>query len=100
MITEFGFEASRDGPVEERGTYAFQANSVAFHLGVLATKSWLSGALYFALQNFVAWPGYTGGNPLPDPPFHQKGLLDFDGNPKPAWSVVSQIYHATRQIAP
>jgi beta-glucuronidase len=100
MITEFGFEASRDGPVEERGTYAFQANAVAFHLGVFATKPWLSGALYFALQNFVAWPGYTGGNPLPDPPFHQKGLLDFNGNPKPAWSVVSQIYHSTQQISP
>ncbi len=25
MITEFGFDGNRDGPVEERGTYAFQA---------------------------------------------------------------------------
>ena len=100
MVTEFGFEANRDGPVEERGTYAFQADSVAFHLNVFATKPWLSGALYFALQNFVAWPGFTGGNPEPDPPFHQKGLLDFGGDPKPAWAVVSQIYHSTRQIAP
>ena len=24
MVTEFGFDANRDGPVEERGTYAFQ----------------------------------------------------------------------------
>ncbi len=100
MITEFGFEANRDGPVEERGTYAFQANAVAFHLNVFATKPWLSGALYFALQNFVAWPGYAGGDPEPDPPFHQKGLLDFNGAPKPAWSVVSQIYHSTQQMAP
>ncbi len=100
MITEFGFDGSRDGPVEERGTYAFQADSVAFHLGVFATKPWLSGAMYFALQNYVAFPQYSGGDPRPDPPYNQKGLVDFAGNPKPAWSVVSQIYHSTVQIAP
>ncbi|HTU87368.1 MAG TPA: glycoside hydrolase family 2 TIM barrel-domain containing protein [Solirubrobacteraceae bacterium] len=100
MITEFGFDANRDGPVEERGTYAFQSNSVAFHLGVFASKPWLSGAMYFVLQDYVAFPTYSGGNPLPDPPFNQKGLLDINGNPKPAWSVVSQIYHSTQQIAP
>ena len=100
MITEFGFDANRDGPVEERGTYAFQANSVAFHLGVFATKPWLSGAMYFALQDYVAFPTYSGGDPRPDPPFNQKGLVDFNGNEKPAWAVVSQIYHSTQQIAP
>ena len=100
MITEFGFDANRNGPVEERGTYAFQANSVAFHLGVFASKPWLSGAMYFVLQDYVAFPQYSGGDPLPVAPYNQKGLLDFEGNPKPAWSVVSQIYHSTQQIAP
>jgi beta-glucuronidase len=100
FVTEFGFDGNRDGPVEERGTYEFQSNSVAYHLNVFATKSWLSGALYFVLQDYVAFPTYSGGNPWPDPPFNQKGLLDLNGNPKPAWSVVSQIYHATQQIGP
>jgi beta-glucuronidase len=100
MVTEFGFDGSRDGPVEERGTYAFQADAVAFHLGVFATKPWLSGAMYFALQNYVAFPQYSGGDPRPDPPYNQKGLVDFAGNLKPAWSAVSQIYHSTVQIAP
>jgi beta-glucuronidase len=100
MVTEFGFDANRTGPVEERGTYAFQANSVAFHLGVFATKPWLSGAMYFALQDYVAFPTYSGGDPRPDPPYNQKGLVDFNGNEKPAWAVVSQIYHSTEQIAP
>jgi beta-glucuronidase len=100
MITEFGFDGSRDGPVEERGTYEFQANSVAFHLNVFATKPWLSGAMYFALQNYVAFPQYSGGDPRADPPYNQKGLVDFNGNPKPAFGVVSDIYHATQQIAP
>ena len=53
MVTEFGFDGNRNGPVEERGTYAFQANSVAFHLGVFASKPWLSGAMYFALR--ITW---------------------------------------------
>jgi hypothetical protein len=73
---------------------------VAFHLNVFATKPWLSGAIYFALQNYVAFPQYSGGDPRPDPPYNQKGLIDFSGNEKPAWAVVSQIYHATVQIAP
>ena len=100
MVTEFGFEADRDGPVEERGTYAFQANSAAFHLGVFATKHWLSGALYFALQDFAVQPNWAGGNPYPDPPFLHKGLIDLQGVAKPAFAVVSAIFHATRQIAP
>ncbi|HLJ02093.1 MAG TPA: glycoside hydrolase family 2 TIM barrel-domain containing protein [Solirubrobacteraceae bacterium] len=100
MITEFGFEADRAGPVEERGTYAFQAQSAAFHLDVFATKRWLSGALYFALQDFAVTPGWTGGNPWPDPPFLHKGLLDLNGAPKPAFAVVARIFHRTVQIAP
>ena len=52
----------------------FQANSVAFHLGVFASKPWLSGAIYFLLQDAATWLGYSGGNPRPNPPFDQKGL--------------------------
>ncbi len=98
FVSEFGFEANRTGPVEERGTYAFQAAAAAFHLGVFASKPWLSGAIYFALQDFAVTPGWTGGNPWPDPPFLHKGLVDLSGNEKPAFSAVSQIFHATRQV--
>jgi beta-glucuronidase len=100
FITEFGFDANRNGPVEERGTYQFQSNSVAFHLGVFATKPWLSGVAYQTLQDYAAYPGYNGGNPWPNTPWNQKGLVDQYGNVKPAFSVVSQIYHATAQVAP
>jgi len=100
LVTEFGFEANRNGPVEEKGTYQFQANSAAYHLEVFATKPWLSGALYFALQDFAVTPGWAGGNPWPDPPFLHKGLIDLSGHPKPAFSVVAAIFHATRQIGP
>jgi beta-glucuronidase len=100
FVSEFGFESDRGGPVEEHGTYQFQADAVAYHLSVFATKAWLSGAIYSLLQDTPASPGFAGGNPLPDPPFDHKGLLDLQGNPKPAWSVVASSYHATTQIAP
>ncbi len=100
MVTEFGFEANRHGPVEERGTYEFQADSAAYHLGVFATKPWLSGAIYFALQDFAARPGWGGGDPWPDPPWVQKGLVDEYGNLKPAFGIVSSIFHSTTQLAP
>ena len=57
FVTEFGFDANRDGPLDVRGTFQFQANSAAFHLGVFATKPWLSGAMYFPLQDFANNPG-------------------------------------------
>jgi beta-glucuronidase len=100
MITEFGFEANRDGPVEERGTYAFAANAATFHLQVFASKPWLSGAIYFPLQDFAAKPGWGGGNPLPDPPWVHKGVISPTGQVKPLFSVLSAIYHATAQLAP
>ena len=60
FVTEFGFEANRPGPVDERGTYAFQADAAAYHLGVFAQKPWLSGAIYWALAGLRARPGMVG----------------------------------------
>lgn len=92
LVTEFGFDGNRAGPVEEHGTYAFQSDAIAYHLGVFATKPWLSGAMYFALQNYAAYPGYNGGDPLANPPFNEKGVIDFQGNAKPAAATIASIY--------
>ncbi len=100
MVTEFGFDGDRNGPVEEYGTYQHQDDMLAFHLGVLAGKSWLSGAIIQTLQDFVSSPWYNGGDPWPDPPFNQKGLVDRYGNPKPAFGIVSGSFHATQQLGP
>ena len=100
FVTEFGFEGNRDGPVEERGTYEFQSDATAFHLGVFASKPWLSGAIYFVLQDFAARPGWGGGNPWPDPPYVHKGVVDLQGNPKPVFETIASIFRSTVQIAP
>jgi len=100
IISEFGFDANHHGPASRRGTYEYQAAAIAYHLHVFATKPWLSGAIYFLLQDFAARPGWAGGNPNPHSPFVQKGLIDVYGHLKPAFSVIASMYHATVQIAP
>jgi beta-glucuronidase len=101
MITEFGFEGDRSGPVEERGTYQYQTAAAAFHLGVFASKPFISAAMWFALQDFPAHPGWTGGNPFGNPPFVQKGEIDINGNPRqPLFGTIRSIYTGTQQIAP
>jgi beta-glucuronidase len=97
IVDEFGAEANRPGPVEEKGTYEYQQDFVNYHLGVFATKPWLSGAIYWTIQEFRVRPSWDGGNPHPNPPIHEKGLLRFDGTKKPAWFDVQRLYTATRQ---
>jgi beta-glucuronidase len=98
VVTEFGAEANRDGPPEEKGTYQFQQDFVNYHLNVFATKPWLSGAIYWALNEFRVKPDWNGGNPRPNPPVHQKGLLTYDTwARKPAWYDVQRLFSAVRQ---
>jgi hypothetical protein len=99
MITEFGAEANRDGPVEEKGTYAFQQDWINYQLGVMATKPWLSGALYWALNEFWVRPGWEGGNPRPLSPLFQKGLITYDGVRKPAGRRAALV-HADAAVQP
>ncbi len=99
FVSEFGFEGSRNGPVEVRGTYQNQSNNAAYHLDVFASKPWLSGAIWFAMQDFAARPGWTGGDPQGNPPYVQKGVVSLSGAYKPVFSVMQSIYRGTVQIA-
>ena len=98
MITEYGAEASADGPPENRGTWAFANELIKFHLDVYATKPWLSGSLYWALQEFWVRPGWEGGNPLPAPPLFQKGLVSFAGAKKPTFAPLQRAFKAVKQV--
>jgi beta-glucuronidase len=98
FVSEFGAEANRDGPIEEKGTFQYQRDFVNYHLGVHDAKPWLSGSLYWALQEFRVRPNWDGGNPRPNPPIHEKGLLRFDGTKKPAWFDVQRLFAATPQL--
>jgi beta-glucuronidase len=97
VITEVGAEANRDGPVEERGTNQFQAAFADYHFDVYATKPWLSGALWWTLQEFLVRPNWEGGNPQPNPPLHQKAPITYDGKFKLAFSTLQRIFRSTVQ---
>jgi beta-glucuronidase len=97
LVTEFGAEANRFGSPTEKGTYEFQQDFLKFHLGVFATKPWLSGAVYFPLREFRVRPGWDGGNPVPNPPLHQKAVLSYDGVAKPAYYDLQAAFRATQQ---
>jgi glycosyl hydrolase family 2 len=98
-VTEYGAEANRDGPAEEKGTYEFQRQFVADHLAAFSRKPWLVGSVYWALQEFRIRAGWGGGNPWATPPFHQKGLVRLDWSKKPAWDVLRASNRAARQYA-
>jgi beta-galactosidase/beta-glucuronidase len=97
IVTEFGAEANRFGSPLEKGTYEFQQDFLKFHLGVFATKPWLSGAVYFPLREFLVRPGWDGGNPVPNPPFHQKAVISYNGVAKPAYYDMQAAFRATQQ---
>jgi len=99
-VTEYGAEANRDGPLEEKGTYAFQEDFVRFHLGVFASKPWLTGSVYWALQEFRVRPFWGGGNPWGAPPLHQKGLVRLDWTKKPAFTALADGQAKVRQYGP
>ncbi|MEV4418731.1 glycoside hydrolase family 2 TIM barrel-domain containing protein [Patulibacter sp. NPDC049589] len=100
MITETGAEANRDGPVTEPGTYAFQAAYAAHHFAVYRSRPWLSGAIWWGLREFRVRPNWGGGNPVPTPPWHGKGLLGRDMSRKPAWQVLHDEFGSVDQLAP
>jgi beta-glucuronidase len=90
VVTEFGAEANRGGT--GKGSFAFQRSLVAAHLRVFDRTSFLSGALVWALRDFAVAPGWTGGNPHPQPPILFKGLFKQDGSPKPVVTTVRRMF--------
>lgn len=99
-VTEYGAEANRDGPVEEKGTYAFQSDFIRYQLGVFAATPWLTGTTYFALQEFRVRPYWGGGNPWGSPPLHTKGLVRLDWTEKPGFAVLAAGQAKVRQYVP
>ena len=102
VMTEFGAEARpelADAPIDQKGSYAFQA----FHFGRTldaADAAPISGAIYWTLREFEIFPGWSGGagpRPAPYAPNtrHQKGLLTYEGEKKPAWFLARDRFRAT-----
>ncbi len=63
LVTEFGAEAKGPGPVEQRGSYAFQQQFVLDHLKTHGSKRFVNGSLIWALRDFRVEPTWSGGAP-------------------------------------
>jgi beta-glucuronidase len=98
FVTEFGAEANREGPLDEKGTFAYQQDFLRYHLSVYDAKPFINGALIWILRDFRVKPGWEGGNPKPVPPVNHKGLLSTEGVEKPAFEEIARIFRATRQL--
>ena len=95
FVTEFGAEANREGPVDEKGTYTFQRDLLDYHLDQYDSDPYVNGAVVWILRDFRVQPGWDGGNPKPSPPVLKKGLVDEFGNKKPAFFELSRRFAET-----
>jgi beta-galactosidase/beta-glucuronidase len=103
MMTEFGAEASQHGPVARKQTYEFQARYLRRTLDVVKANPWLAGAIYWTAREFAVKPFWDGGADIPflqRDSIHKKGLISYDGTPKPAAALARQIFTETPPFAP
>jgi hypothetical protein len=97
MITEFGAEATFDGPPDVKETFAFQSYYVGQTLDIVDRFSWLSGAIYWTAREFYVKPNWDGGaeRDVPRDALHNKGLITYDGKPKPSFFVAQERFKNT-----
>ena len=100
VITEFGAEASRSGPVEQPGTYEYQQKFVADHIAVHASKPYVYGSIHWALRDFRVDPTWQGGAPAAwaTPPWHNKSVIEETNARKPAFRTVQKLWRKTRPL--
>lgn len=98
VMTEFGAEATVDGPSTVKQTFAFQSAYVRQTLDTVHRLGFVDGAIYWTLREFAVKPFWNGGanrGDLRRDSVHHKGLLRYDGTPKPAWAVARDEFAAT-----
>ncbi len=100
MITEFGAEAIRSGPVEQPGSFEFQRKFAIDHLRVHASKPYVAGSIWWALRDFRVDPTWLGGAPPAwgSPPWHNKSLIDETDARKPLFGELSKRFKKTRTL--
>ena len=100
VITEFGAEAARYGPVEQKGTYEFQRKYVTDHLAIHASKPFVNGSIHWALRDFRVHQTWQGGAPdeYSTPPWHNKSLIEENNHRKPAFLDVARLFRRMKPL--
>ena len=100
MITEFGSEAARAGPVTQRGSYEFQSKFAADHLAVHASKRYVNGSIHWALRDFRVTPQWQGGAPAgwATPPWHNKSPIEENDAKKPLYFELRRLFRKVKPL--
>jgi beta-galactosidase/beta-glucuronidase len=100
VITEFGAEASRSGPVDQKGTYEFQRRFVMDHLAIHASKRFVNASIPWALRDFRVHQTWQGGAPdeYATPPWHNKSLIEETNRRKPVFLDVARLFRRTKPL--
>jgi beta-glucuronidase len=100
VITEFGAEATRSGPVEQKGTFEFQRKFATDHLAIHGSKPFVNGSIYWALRDFRVHQTWQGGAPdgYAIPPWHNKSLIEENNHRKPAFLDVARLFRRTKPL--
>jgi beta-glucuronidase len=100
VITEFGAEATRSGPVEQKGTYEFQRKFAMDHLAIHGSKRFVAGSIYWALRDFRVHQTWQGGAPeeYAQPPWHNKSLIEENNQRKPVFLDVARLFRRTKPL--
>ena len=98
VITEFGAEASRSGPVTQPGTYEFQTKYMIDHLRIHKSKRYVSGSIAWALRDFRVEPGWRGGAPLDYAtfPWNNKSLIEETNVLKPVYAEMRKRWRRAK----
>jgi beta-galactosidase/beta-glucuronidase len=99
VVSEFGAEANTLNPTGRPGSYGYQSELLARHIGVYASDPQLSGMFIWDLRDYPLNPAFQGGS-IQFRLRHlrliegliQKGLFTYSGAAKPAVSVVAGLY--------
>jgi beta-glucuronidase len=100
LITEFGAEATRFGPEDQKGTFEFQRRWVMDHLGIHASKPFVNGSIHWALRDFRVHQTWQGGAPdeYAQPPWHNKSLIEETNHRKPVFLDVARLFRRTKPL--
>jgi beta-glucuronidase len=100
VVTEFGAEATRPGPVEQPGSYEYQRKFALDHLRVHASKPYVAGSIWWALRDFRVDPTWLGGAPREwgSPPWHNKSLIEETNARKPVYYDMRTRFRKTRTL--
>ena len=96
VITEFGAEATEPGPADVKQTYAFQTQYLERNLDIVDRLGFMGGAIYWTAREFAVKPKWDGGaHPATRDSIHNKGLISYRGQIKPAFNAAKDAFAAT-----